>query len=78
MKGWDLNSGAVKLRQAMDTLQKTVLDVTEHWDDATARKFRETYLAPLGPDFRTAVEAIERLQEVIARAEHECGDEGER
>lgn len=72
MKAWDLNSGAMKLDQAFQMLHKTMLDVAEQWNDPASNAFRESYLTPLAPLVKTALEAIERLEEVLVQAEHEC------
>jgi len=75
MRAWDLNGGAMKLEQALQFLQKSTVEVAEHWDDQSAHKFRETYFVPLVPMVKAALEAIDRLEQVLARAEYECADE---
>ena len=57
----------------MDSLKKSTLEVEERWDDDTFRAFLETYLVPLEPRVQRAVEAIHRLDQVLKRAERECG-----
>ena len=74
MKPWDLDTGAAKLAEAIDALQIAWANAAEHWDDETSREFKERYLDPLQPKAGRTLDAIRRLAEVFARAEHECSD----
>jgi hypothetical protein len=42
------------------------------WRDPTSRELEEQYLAPLESHLAAAVGAIDRLAEVLTRAEREC------
>jgi hypothetical protein len=75
MKTWDLTSGAAKLELAMQSLAATVAETEEHWDDETYASFRQTYLAPLEPKVRMALDAMHTLAALLHRAERACRSE---
>jgi uncharacterized protein YukE len=75
MKSCDLNAGAAKLELALKSFRTTLGAVEQRWNDETERKFRELYLASIEPRVRNMFEAIERLNQALAAAEHDCGDE---
>ncbi len=77
MKRWDLTSGAAKLGAAFDSLKLADAEATNYWDDQNHRDFQETYLTPLAPRMKRAVEAVHRLAEVLSRAERECEETGD-
>ena len=73
MKTWDLTAGAGQLEEAIELLQRARANALEQWNDETNRKFQETYLVPLEPRLRRALDAIHRLAQVLDAAERECG-----
>jgi hypothetical protein len=73
MKFCDLTGCAARLSLATKTLVKAADEADQHWDDDASRRFRETYLLPLDAKMRDALEAIRRLEQVLAGAERECG-----
>jgi hypothetical protein len=72
MRRWDLHSGASKLDLALESLRLADAEATHHWDDITHQEFQEKYLEPLEPRLKRAAEAVQRLAEVVARAQREC------
>lgn len=44
------------------------------WRDATAAEFGERYVEQLEQAIRTALPAMEKMIEVLARIERDCGD----
>jgi hypothetical protein len=50
-------------------------DIAERWSDATNRRFMETYVAPVAPELKVLLDAVQRLAEVLANAERACRDE---
>ena len=72
MKNWELSAGAAKLELAMQSLQRSIAQAEQHWDDPTFEAFRQEYLAPLEPKVRTALDAIHSLDQVLGRAERAC------
>jgi len=75
MKSCDLSSGAAKLELALKTLRTTINAVDREWNDEAQRKFQENHLMAIEPSVRNMFDAISRLAEVIASAEHHCGSE---
>ena len=71
MKTWDLHTSTAKLDLAMQSLQKARHATREEWDDQTRRDFEESYLEPLKPTLRKALDAIHRLQSVLSKAERD-------
>ena len=69
---WDLTGGAGRLEMAGEDLKAARADGSRYWHDATSRKFDETYLLPLVPMMRRALDAIHRLAEVLIQARREC------
>jgi hypothetical protein len=74
VKNCDIHAGAAKLELALKSYRTTLAAVDPQWNDAARRDFQETYLAPVEPNTRNMLEAIARLAEVLAAAEHQCGD----
>tara|TARA_Y100000815_G_scaffold220493_1_gene206449 strand:+ start:956 stop:1150 length:195 start_codon:yes stop_codon:yes gene_type:complete len=54
--------GAKKLKEAW---QRARYD----WDDEVARRYEAEFLEPLAPKIRTAVEAMDHLASIAARAD---------
>ena len=75
MRRWDLHSGAAKLDLAFESLRLADVEATHYWDDNTRSEFREKYQEPMEPRLKRAVEAIQRLAEVLARAQRECNED---
>lgn len=48
----------------------------DRWDDEVRRRFDEEYIHPIERHLRSAQGAMERMQEIIVRARHECSDSG--
>jgi len=73
MRQWDLRTGASRLEEAMKDLKAARLRITEQWHDQTSQEFQETYLDPLDPLLERTLEAIQRMADVLAKAERDCG-----
>ena len=67
-----LFDGKAKLSFAARKLAIRWDDATAQWNDAVSRDFAERHLAPLEPKVGGALRAIERLAELLQRAEQEC------
>ena len=74
MKAWNLTGAAARLDMALQDLTKAVEAAGESWNDEAYRRFRETYIAPLAPKMRDALEATFRLDQTLQDAERACGD----
>ena len=70
----DSSGSLAKLTDSLDSLRTAWADTATSWDDSTSRRFYRERLEPLEPIARKALGAIQRLAEVLARVEAECGD----
>jgi hypothetical protein len=68
----DLVSGGGKMAAAMKDLSAHWLETKDDWNDITARRFEEAYLAQLEPLVRMTLDAISRLAESLERAQRDC------
>ncbi len=75
MRQWDLNSSAARLELALETLQKANAAAAAQWNDPANEHFQDKYYRPLEPKARRALDAIQRLAELLRKAERECGPE---
>lgn len=74
MKHCDLTSSVGRMNKAMATLREKWLQTKEHWNDAASREFEEKHLQPLIPQMQFTIAAVQRLAEVIEKAEKDCED----
>jgi len=72
----DLTTGAARLNKSVESLQEAWAETREHWNDENSRNFEENYLDPLGPQVKLALDAVNRIGEILNRAERECQDNG--
>ena len=75
MKLVDLYTGAARLSDALVQLETAWARVRVSWNDEARRHFEEEHLAPITPTIRLTLDAVNRLAEVLSRAERECLDE---
>lgn len=69
---FDLNSDIAKLGGAFKQLQTAWNDTAQHWNDATSRKFEETFLHPLSVRVRAAVDASNAMATLLGSACDAC------
>lgn len=74
MRFCDLNTGLGALSQAVSQLKQRLAETRAHWNDDTSRQFQQTYLDPILPRMQLTVAAIQRLTEVLSKAEKELDD----
>ena len=74
MKICDLSSGAGQLTRAANKLRERWADTKNHWNDENSRQLEEHHLQPLVPQIQMTLAALQRLAEVLERAERECED----
>jgi hypothetical protein len=74
MRGCDLGSGANKLGLALRDLQLAWHATGHAWRDTARYQFETKYLVPLEPEVKRAVDAIGRLEQVLAEAYRACDD----
>ncbi len=77
MRVCDLDTDAARLRDAADELRIAWAEVSELWDDPVSRAFCERYLEPLGPAFKSALDSVSHMRQLVDRMERECRDEQE-
>ena len=67
-----LTNGRVRLQHAIKQLKVRWEIVKEHWHDEASRKFEEDYMDPIDPEIIASIQAIDRLDEIFARAKRDC------
>jgi hypothetical protein len=72
MKRGDLSIVASSLNFALKTLVMRWEDTQETWDDSVRQSFEEEHMVPLQPQVLSTLKAINRLNQVMARAYEEC------
>jgi hypothetical protein len=75
MRIGDLSGGSAQLNDSLDSLRTAWAETATRWDDPTSRRLYKERLEPLEPISRKALSAIQRLTEVLAKAERDCSDE---
>lgn len=74
MKVCDLNTGLGRLTQAYAQLKEKWAETKSHWNDERGRQFEELYLREIPTRMQQMVGAIQRLSEVLEKAQRECED----
>lgn len=71
----------MSLNPALRNIHQSVKDLIvewqatkEQWNDAAARDFEKKYLQPLEPAARSALNALNQMEEVIQRARRDCSE----
>lgn len=60
------------LTKASKELMARWEEVKNVWSDAQSREFERIYLEPLQQDMRSAVGAMEQMNQVLQGIEHDC------
>jgi hypothetical protein len=68
----DLHTGAARLNKATEVLLEAWDDTKSHWDDVNSRHFEKEQLDEIIPHIKSSLDAINRLAEVLFRAEKDC------
>ncbi len=68
----NLSTGRMQLNSSYKDLKPHWQDVQESWHDIVQRNFEETYLEPLDEQLQSALRAMDRLAEVMARMQQDC------
>jgi hypothetical protein len=74
MRICDLNSGLGQLSQAYGKLKERLVETRELWTDDAFRKFDQQRLNEIPSRLQVLAAAVNRLGEVLAAAERECGE----
>ncbi|MCA9235348.1 MAG: hypothetical protein KDA44_07740 [Planctomycetales bacterium] len=75
MRTCDLDTEAARIRDAVDDLRIAWGEVSDYWNDDVSRAFCERHLEPLGPAFKTALDSMSRMAQLVGQMERECRDE---
>jgi hypothetical protein len=67
-----LNTAAVDLTNALESVDEAWQDAQEVWKDAVSQDFGENTIDPLTNRVRGVLQAIDRLAPILARAVREC------
>jgi hypothetical protein len=68
MKPPDLYSGGGAIRQALEDLLRVGEESREEWNDAVSKAFFEDRIEPIVPIVKNALDAVGRMQLLIAEA----------
>jgi hypothetical protein len=72
MRKCDLATGAARIRHAMEKLDVVWNEVSDEWNDAVSRRFREHHLDPMIPKLKLALDAISRMSLLMDEVERDC------
>lgn len=72
MKNCDLESGAGRIRRALEQLELTWAEAAAEWNDEVSRAFCEQRLEPLLPVVKTSLDAIGRMNTMLREAQRDC------
>jgi hypothetical protein len=72
VRGCDLATGANRLQLSYQALKVAWRNTADQWNDAVRAEFEATYLEPMEPEIKSAVDAIRRMDQVLAKAYREC------
>jgi hypothetical protein len=69
----NLSGGWTELNNSLKTLNDCWEEAKNHWKDAVAEEFDETFLAPLDMQIRATLRGIERLTPALLKLQQDCG-----
>lgn len=72
MKSCDLETGAGRIRHALEELELAWAESTSQWNDEVSRAFAERHLEPLVPVVKTSLDAIGRMDTLLRSAQRDC------
>lgn len=68
----NLYDGKAALALAAKKLKLRWNEAQQDWNDSVSRRFERDHLAPLEPQINTVIQAIDRLADILQRAELDC------
>lgn len=74
MRPGDLSTGVARLRDALETLETSWNETSQHWQDVNARRVEEEYLQNIVMSVKLAIESTQRMNDLLARAQRECSE----
>jgi hypothetical protein len=72
MRKADLSNGSGRIRHALENLETVWNEISDDWDDAVSRRFRQNHLEPILPQLKLALDAISRMDLLIDEVERDC------
>jgi hypothetical protein len=72
MRKCDLATGAARIRHALENVETVWSENSPAWNDAVSRRFREQHLDPMIPRLKLALDAIARMDLLMAEVERDC------
>jgi len=72
MRKCDLHTGAARIQHALENLETVWKEVSDDWNDAVSRRFREQHLDPMVPRVKLALDAIARMTLLTDEVERDC------
>lgn len=72
MRKCDLETGAGRIRHALEHLQTVWNESSTEWNDVVSRNFHERHLEPMVPRLKLAIDAISRMSLLIDEVERDC------
>ena len=72
MRKCDLNTGAARIRHALEQVETVWNQASDEWNDAVSHRFREHHLDPLVPRLKLALDAISRMSLLMGEVERDC------
>jgi hypothetical protein len=74
MKRVDLITSAARMRHALETLEAHWQRSALEWDDVVSQRFAERELEPLVPKMKVALDAINRMHNLLTEVQRDCED----
>ncbi len=72
MKRVDLTTGASRIRHTLEQLESVWRQNMDQWDDVVSRRFAERQLEPMIPKVKTALDAINRMHQLMTEVQRDC------
>ncbi|MFZ4750783.1 MAG: hypothetical protein ACOYMM_09785 [Phycisphaerales bacterium] len=70
-----LSDSKARMMSAHRDLMNAWFRVNEAWHDDTARRFRERSIEPIDRQLRSAMNALDAMEETLRRVRSECGED---
>ena len=77
MKVCDLNTGLGRLAEGFSQLKERLAEVKSHWNDDALRQFEQNHFPEIPARMQRMLAAVQRLADVVDRAERDCDDRPE-
>ena len=72
MSNADFLTALANLRDALEDYELAWKNTREEWNDSSSANFEEWHVRPIRPKVMAAVDAVQRLADVMQRAQRDC------